>query len=170
MNLQYMKTFDDKLLKSLVTIFLVMSFLLLPKVGFHPEGGGGFDLYRNILFPFSHANVFHLACNIICLWQIRRVRRFIVPSFVISFIASVLPFYQCVDIMGFSGILFAIIGIQYGVYSSFFTMFRKTVIFFVITAFLPNVAVLFHLYCIVIAFSAGWLYQTYRLWKKAVCI
>lgn len=158
--------FSDNFFKFIITIFLVVSFLLLPRVGFNPEGGEGFDTYRNIMFPLSHANIFHLACNLICLWQIKHISTYILPAIVISFLSSLMPSFYCHDIMGVSGVLFAIIGLKYGRFSTLKAMVRNTAFFFIITAFIPNVAALFHIYCITIAFIVGWLYKNQSLWKK----
>lgn len=189
--LKDLKVISDLPIKLTLTILVVVSFLMLPKVGYLPLGHGGFDITHNILFPLSHANVFHLICNILCLWQIRSVSRWVTPAVIISFLASFLPVLTlsfATDLisicsgavlseptivqptMGFSGILFAILGLQYGFYDKGRQMLRNTWFFFLITAFIPNIAVLFHIYCIAMAFVAGWVYGSYCLWKKISCI
>ena len=160
-----------------LAILLVVSFLCLPKIGYYPLGAEDFNLIKNILFPLSHANIFHLACNILCALRIITGFHTLIPAFIISFLASLIPAPVLSDwsltitpIMGASGILFAIIGIRWGRYGSFKGMLSRLWFFFLITAFIPNVAVLFHIYCIIIAYAYGWLQETIRLWNKTSCI
>ena len=155
--------------KLIITTILVISFLLLPRVGFCPAGGEVYAVPTNVFFPLVHANVFHLLCNIACLWQLYDVKRLLFAGCIVSFLCSFLP-ESLHDIMGCSGIIFAMIGFRFGEYGRFNTMVKAYALFFVITAFIPNVAVLFHIYCLVMAYIAGNLYQTLSLLKKATCI
>lgn len=158
-------SFKDSLIaKTTITILVVVSFLLLPKVGFLPIGAEGFEPLRNIIFPLSHANIFHLLCNILCLWQMRKINAYIAPAFIIQLICSLLP-ELLHDIMGMSGFLFAIIGLKCGVKGIGVKMVKAFLPFFVVSLFIPNVAFLYHLYCISVAYAIGSLYDLYRLWK-----
>lgn len=171
---------------SLTLIILVVFFLVPEKIGFYPLGSEDFAIRNSILFPFFHANIFHALCNILCLWTIRG-KHYLVPSFIISFLCSLLPEYSplscfvpfinassdgaCLPIMGFSGILFAIIGIKYGYVAKWKTMLSRTWLFFLITAFIPNVAMLFHLYCIIVGYLYGFIKSTLDLWREAkICL
>ena len=145
---------------------MVLSFLLLPKVGFHPQGGEVFMLPTNLFFPFVHANIFHLLCNILCLWQMTALKRMLPIGFIISLACSYLP-ESAFDIMGCSGVIFAIIGYKFGEVAMFRKMIKSYALFFIITAFIPNVAVLFHLYCLIVAYLLGNIIQTFMLWRKA---
>lgn len=156
---------DGIYLKSLITTILVVCFLMLPKCGFHTEGASGFQIINNLLFPLSHANVFHLLCNVYCIWQIRNLKRYVAPAFIISFLCSLLPEYLH-NIMGCSGVIFSIVGLKYGEAYRFKDMVKANWWFFAITAFIPNVAVLFHLYCIIISFIIGNTFNFVVLWKK----
>lgn len=155
--------------KIIITLVMICSFLLLPRYAFRPLGAEGFDIYHNILFPLSHANIFHLALNIICLWQLRFSVRCLAVAFAISFMASLIPGSQ-IDVMGASGVIFSIIGIRYGQLNMPRKMVCAALPVFIITALLPNVAVLFHIWCLIIAFIVGWVHKTYCLWTKISCI
>lgn len=160
---------DGLYTKIITTTILVVSFLLLPKVGFRHFGAEGFDITHNIIFPLSHANIFHLLCNICCMWQMRRIKDYLLPAFFVSLFCSFLP-ESTPDIMGCSGVLFAIIGFKYGKFNMGYRMIKNNILFFIITAFIPNVAVLFHIYCLITAFFIGYTLETYRLWQKRICI
>ncbi len=156
--------FHYSAMKVVITALLVVSNLCAFKVGFTPLGAEDFDILNNILFPLSHANIIHLLCNLWCLWIIRPPY-FLCSAVLLSFICSMLPepFLQ-EPIMGASGILFSMIGAKYGEVSRGKELLQKTWLFFLITALLPNVACLYHLYCITTGFAWGWTKQTYRLW------
>lgn len=156
---------DSVFIKTTITILVVVSFLLLPKVGFLSLGAEGFDPMRNFVFPFCHANVFHLLCNVLCLWQMCGLKKYIMPAFIIQHLCSFLP-ELTPNIMGMSGLLFAIIGLKCG-YANIGTKMIKTLApFFIVTFFLPNVAFLFHLYCLLYSYAAGVAYYDYCLWKN----
>lgn len=149
--------------KAIITTLLVVSNLCVFKVGFHPLGAEDFDITHNALFPLSHANWLHLLCNIWCMWVIRSPY-FLWSSILISFFCSLLPEpFLHEPIMGMSGILFAMIGAKHGQVGQAKELFHKTWLFFVITALMPNVACLFHLYCISLGYFWG-------MNKKDICL
>lgn len=159
-----MRKFENReiLYKTIITIFFVVSFLCAPKVGFLPLGVEGFCLANNILFPLSHANIFHLLCNLWCMWLLRPPYYW-VSAIVISFVCSLLPEINHEPIMGASGIIFAIIGARYGVRNNAKRLIRNTWLPFIVMAFMPNVACLYHLYCIGVGFCWGYIKETWRL-------
>ena len=140
--------------KAGISAIFVVSFLTVPRVGFLPLGTVGFDILNNIMFPLCHANVFHLVCNLLCVW-LTRPSYHILSGILISFFASLLPEMTTDPIMGMSGILFAVIGVKYGKMGLLTLLAKRTWAFFVITALLPNVACIYHLYCIIIGYLWG---------------
>lgn len=161
---------------AITSIIMVVSSLSFPKVGFLPARREGFTLLSHIVFPLCHANVFHLACNLLCLYQLRQPY-YLIPSIIISFACSFLPCpvlvlnsyaveFSYLPIMGFSGILFAIIGIKWGRIGDLKRMFSRLWPFLLVTAFIPNVAFLFHLYCIIYGFTFGYMITLFDLWHK----
>ena len=157
----------NKYTKAITIFFFVVSFLCIPAKGFRPWGVEDFCLWHNILFPLSHANFFHLLCNMLCLW-VMRPRYYIASGVVISFLCSLLPELTDIPVMGASGILFAIIGAKYGRVMGIKAMFRNHALFFVIASVMPNIACLFHLYCIFAGFAWGYIKETFELWRKCI--
>ncbi len=150
--------------KFIVTLILVVSNLCAPKVGFAPLGAEDFDITSNLLFPLFHANWLHLLCNLWCVWLIRPPYC-VFSGIVISFLCSLLPEpFISEPIMGISGILFAMIGAKFGKVGQAKELIRKTWLFFLVTAFLPNIACLYHLYCIALGYLWGAHKDYIRLW------
>ena len=61
--------------------------------------------------------------------------------------------------MGFSGVLFAIVGISWGKVHRFRDMLTKNIWFLIIPAFIPHINFLIHLYCLLLGYLYGHLYQ-----------
>lgn len=150
--------------KLVVSFILVGSYFILPKYGFtsfnplHPQ-----DILPHLLYPLSHANIWHLAANILCLWMLRCPLH-IVATFVIAVLCSflpcpLLPIYgeSAALTMGFSGVLFAMVGISWGRIHRFKDMIVRNKWILVIPAFLPHINFLIHIYCLM----AGYLYGRY---------
>ena len=143
-----------------VSFVLVGSYFILPKYGFTFHG----PLINHLLYPLSHANIWHLAANIVCLWMLKCPKH-IIATFAIAVLCSFLPCPQlpiwCQGVteptMGFSGVLFAMVGISWGRVHRFRDMVFKNKWFLIIPAFLPHVNFLIHLYCLI----AGYLYGRY---------
>jgi len=142
----------------LVSLILVGSYFLLPKYGFTFYS----PLINHLLYPISHANIWHLAANIVCLWMLPCPLH-IFATFIISVLCSflpcpLLPLYgeSAALTMGFSGVLFAMVGISWGKVHRFRDMIWKNKWFLIIPAFLPHVNFLIHIYCLI----AGYLYGT----------
>ncbi len=125
------------------------------KVGFLPLGAEDFDIVRNLLFPLSHANWLHLLCNLWCIWMIRPPY-YLWSSILISFFCSLLPEpFIHEPIMGVSGVLFAMVGTKFGRVGQIGELVRRTWLFFALTALVPNVACLYHFYCITLGCLYG---------------
>lgn len=101
------------ILKLIITIVLVVPYLIGLEIGYTDNSG----FVEHLSFPFCHANVFHLLCNLIAIWAIRGNLN-IIPALVINFIASYLPQPPTFTLptMGASGVVFTMIGIQWGAY------------------------------------------------------
>jgi len=147
----------------LVSCVLVGSYFLLPKYGFTFHS----PLINHVLYPLSHANIWHLAANILCLWMLRCPLH-IFTTFVCAVLCSFLPCpqlsivnYQLSIIfaptMGYSGALFAMVGISWGKIHRFKDMMWRNKWILIIPAFIPHINFLIHLYCLL----AGYLYGRY---------
>lgn len=153
----------DKFHKVIVCLVLVGSYFFLPKYGFT-----SFDnIPAHILYPFSHANIWHLAANILCLWMIP-CQTHIFVTYLIAVLCSFLPsisIYDCIaqgglaapsePTYGFSGVLFAIVGISWGKVHRFRDMFWKNKWYLIIPAFFPHVNILIHVYCLLVGYLYG---------------
>lgn len=133
-------------------LILVGSYFLLPEYGFT------FDcpLLNHFLYPFCHANIWHLLCNILCLLMVKCPTHIFV-SFSIAILCSFVPCFASEPTMGFSGVLFAMVGISWGKVHRFKDMVRRNKWILFIPAFFPHVNFLIHLYCLM----AGYLYGRY---------
>ena len=144
--------------KLLVSLILVGSYFLLPKYGFTFSI---LPIENHLLYPFSHANIWHLAGNILCLWMLRCPMH-IYATFVCAVLCSFLPCFVAEPTMGFSGVLFAMVGISWGKIHRFRDMMRKNIWVLIIPAFLPHINFLIHLYCLIL----GYLYGRYATRNK----
>ena len=150
----------DTIIRLVVSFILVGSYFVLPKYGFTFDS----SLLSHLLYPLSHANIWHLAVNIMCLWMLR-CPTYILTTFVIAVLCSFLPCpqFSFLDVclvyeptMGFSGVLFAMVGISWGKVKRFKDMIWRNKWFLIITAFIPHINFLIHFYCLL----AGYLYGT----------
>lgn len=153
-------TSRERIEKAVVTIILVVWWLWLPVTGY--DAGMADTLAAHVFYPLSHASIWHLTGNLFVLWVLPG-SLWLWQSLVVSFLCSWLPVFGFWDIgmtVGFSGVLFAIIGIQWGVhckiYGTPFSRFLKKVMPFVlIGALFPHVNWCIHLYCVFAGFAYG---------------
>ena len=163
---------SDKLVKLVMCFLLVGSYFFLPKYGFTAFDGSlcVHDIATHFLYPFSHANIWHLACNMLCLLMLK-CRTHIFATYLIAVISSFLPSFCLYDSItqggfaalsvptyGFSGILFAMVGISWGKAHRFRDMIWRNKWYLVIPAFLPHVNFLIHIYCLLIGHLYGSVY------------
>ena len=144
-------------IKLVVSIVLVGSYFILPKYGFTFHG----PLINHLLYPLSHANIWHLAANILCLWMLR-CQLHIFTTFVCAVLCSflpcpLLPIYGDYDAvtMGYSGALFAMVGISWGKIHRLRDMIVRNKWILIIPAFLPHVNFLIHIYCLLLGYLYG---------------
>lgn len=161
--------------KLVVCLVLVLSFFLLPKFGFISTFHVCSDsIAAHFLYPLSHANIFHLIVNILCLFMLQCPMRLHI-TYPIAVIASFLPCFTLYGLitgsgfllseptMGFSGVLFAMVGISWGLIHRFRLMLWKNKWFLIIPAFLPHMNLFIHLYCLLFGYLAGHLLSCKRL-------
>ena len=143
--------------KLFIGFVLVGSYFLLPKYGFTFNG----PLINHLLYPLSHANIWHLAANILCLFMLRCPLH-IVATFVCAVLCSFLPCPQLPlyggviePTMGFSGVLFAMVGISWGKIHRFKDMVWRNKWILIIPAFIPHINFLIHVYCLLAGYAIG---------------
>ena len=142
------------LAKVIVSVVLVVCYIFMPKFGFIDVHELGECWYVHLLYPFSHANIWHLLANIVCLWMIPCELHLLI-SFLLAVLCSILPCFISEMTMGFSGVLFAIVGISWGKVHRFKDMIWKNKWFLVIPIFLPHVNAFIHLYCMIFGYLCG---------------
>ena len=156
---------DNRILvKLVITFVLVGSYFFLPKYGFTFNG----PFINHVFYPLSHANIWHLSANILCLWVLN-CRFYIYATFVCAVLCSFLPCPQlplwggvCEPTMGFSGVLFAIVGVSWGKIGRFKAMILRNKWFLIIPAFLPHVNFLIHIYCLMAGYLLGLCVRRYE--------
>ena len=165
------KHIEREFYEKFILSFVILTFwLLLPKVGY--ENGDTENVLAHILYIFCHVNLWHFFGNIFVLWFIRG-KLYLVPSLMIAFLVSFIPAWSVwgeVGVtMGFSGVLFAIYGIKWGVhcrrkYGLDFSMstnkdfLLKAMPFALIGIIIPNLNWCIHLYSLL----AGYIYGRCR--------
>ena len=140
-------------IKYYVALFLIFIFILFPQTGYEVNG----PLINHFTWIFCHANVFHLFGNIVCLLMLKK-KLFLIPAFIISVVASFVPVWSIggsYATMGFSGVLFAIIGIKYGDVGRLKLCVKNCLPWIVISIFFPHMNWCIHLYCLVIGYLYG---------------
>lgn len=113
--------------------------------------------FNPFLMHFHHANIFHLMANCCSVYLIRRASW--LPALAIA-ILSALPFH---NIVGFSGVIFAALGILYGRYPS--KLFWWAIAIVLVTGLIPNVSMGYHLVNMFAGFIVGYIYQSYKLYE-----
>ena len=163
----------ERIEKCVLMFIMVVWWALLPQVGY--ENGDVTDLPSHFLYMFSHANVWHLAGNLLWLWFFVRGRLYLLPSLAIGFLCSFIPAWSPWGMgvtMGFSGVLFAIAGIKWGIYcrnaSAMGSIFERSALdefaakalpFALIGIIIPHINWCIHLYCLIAGFAYG------RCWR-----
>lgn len=139
-----------------ITLSVVCLLCSFWHVGFCP----GSPLVCHLVYSFFHANIFHLAINLMVLWSIKN-RISVLPAFVIAVLASFLPTWVNEPTMGLSGFLFAVFGIMWGGVGRLKDAAKTVMPFILLTMFFPNINALLHLYCF-------WLGYIYGLTSKRI--
>lgn len=161
--------------KMTVAVVAVAWFALMPQAGYHNNVDGTAEVPLHIAYMVSHANAWHLAGNLFVLWLLKP-RLHLLPSLVIAFVMSFLPVFGPIwpldgVTMGFSGVIFAILGIKWGMYCGSFVpagrwyvmeagkeFAMKILPFALLGLLLPHFNWCLHTYCLL----AGFVYGRYR--------
>lgn len=130
---------------SIIGILVTMQLLLGCPVFLHQDDG-----YIALIHHFFHANIFHLAVNSLSIWTLFRkgYQYSIAPLVWAYFIGCLSWFCTSADVVGFSNIIFALVGMRTPSLSSGWWKQSSTIVFLVITAlmaFLPQVSAITHI-------------------------
>ena len=141
------------LAKVIASVVLVVSYFAMPRFAF--PGGG---ILGHVLYPLSHANIWHLAANIVCLWMIP-CGLHLLSAYLVAVLRSFLPSFLVESTCGFSGVLFAIVGMSWGRVRRFKDMLWKNKWWLVIPIFIPHVNALLHIWCLFGGFLVGYIWR-----------
>ena len=155
--------------KLLVTLILVAWYIWMPQVGFT----AGMEGRAHITYLLCHANIWHLAGNVFVLWMMRG-KLHLLPAILVAILSTFLPVFGSVwdgllfdgQTMGFSGVLFAIAGVQWGrlewskntEHDRFivrWSFFSKAVPWAFVFVLIPHINWSLHLYCMILGYIYG---------------
>lgn len=156
--------------KIVVTVVLTLWWIFMPVVGYEANDFADADTGRHLAYMLSHANIWHLLGNLFVLW-IMSNPLYLIPSIVIALLCSFLPaigFFPIGMTVGFSGVLFAIAGIKWGVYcrhsyeysrekgkNAASDFICKALPFALVGVLIPHLNWCIHLYCMLAGFVYG---------------
>lgn len=106
--------------------------------------------WTHFIYPFFHANIFHLLANVYAIWFIRPTWFLLLTAYFIGIVSSWLT---PIPVVGFSSIIYAIWGMN-----MLYCPKKSWIIFIVInflTLFLPGIGWMVHFF----AFTLGLLYS-----------
>ena len=108
------------------------------------------DAYISLVHHFFHANIFHLAVNCFSVWLLFRkgVRYSVSPIVFAYLIGSLSWFCTSADAVGFSNIIFALLGQRTPSFKHTWWRQPQVIIFIVVTALmalLPQVSTITHI-------------------------
>ena len=114
----------------------------------------GCSWWNHLAYSFFHANIFHLAINLIVLWSIRNKMRPL-RALGVGILASYLPMWVTEPTMGLSGFLFASFGLMWGETGRWKDACKKAMPFITCTMIVPNVNGCLHLYAFWLGYFAA---------------
>ncbi len=160
--------------KVAVTVVLVAWWIAMPQVGYVSPAGEppvtvGVEVLMHAVYMLCHGNVWHLCGNLFA-WWLMGGRLWLKEGVLTAFVMSWLPvWYLWGDggmTLGFSGVLFAIMGMKWGSAvvrqqtgrrrKLFLGFCWKALLFALVGAVIPHVNWCLHLYCLMGGFAYGW--------------
>lgn len=151
--LSKIRSISEYKVKAVVSLILVLFYAFVPGIGF--PGGG---MLGHVLYPLCHVNIWHLLVNVLCFWMVP-CRIHLISSYVVAVLCSFLPCFTVEVTLGFSGVLFASVGMSWGRVNRFWQMVWRNKWFLVIPFFLPHVNAFIHVYCMLCGWFIGWYFQ-----------
>lgn len=120
-----------------------------------------------LVHHFFHANIFHLAVNCLSLWTLFRegVKYSVSPLVFAYIIGSASWFCTSADVVGFSNIIFVLIGMRTPSLKSSWWKQPSVIMFFVITALmaiLPQVSAITHIVSFVLGCIVAGAYRVFN--------
>ena len=136
---------------TIIGILVTMQLLFGCPVFLHHSEG-----YISLVHHFFHANIFHLAVNCLSVWTLfRRDIRYSMTPLVLAYIIGTASWFcTSADVVGFSNIIFALIGLRTPSLSHSWWKQSTVILFLAITALmalLPQVSAVTH----IVSFALG---------------
>lgn len=152
--------------KTITFTVLCLAYALQMTLGIQ-AGYTDYSILPHILFSFFHANVFHLAANLLTATMLHYTFR----DFVISYMLTVaLSFFAVTELptMGFSGILYVMIGINSNLFHGRFGFWKGWFVMFLLVGLVcPHMNGLLHLLCFVSGLVIQFIRKTKHDYAKA---
>lgn len=125
------------------------------------------SLLPHLLFPLFHANVFHLAANLFTASLLRYDLRDLLLAYLISLAASFAAIAQ-LPTMGFSGILYVLIGMRTTLFKGRFNFWKGYFVAFLLAGLvMPRVNGLLHILCFIGGLAVRFIRTTSYDYAKA---
>lgn len=136
---------------TIIGILVTTQLLFGCPVFLHHDSG-----YISLVHHFFHANIFHLAVNCLSVWTLfrRDMRYDMVPLIFAYVIGTASWFFTSADVVGFSNIIFALIGLRTPSLRHAWWKQSSVILFLAITALmalLPQVSAVTH----IVSFALG---------------
>lgn len=130
---------------TIIGILVTMQLLFGCPVFLHYDHG-----YISLVHHFFHANIFHLAVNCLSLWTLfRKDWKYSITTLVFAYLIGTASwFFTSADVVGFSNIIFALIGLRTPSLRHAWWKQPTVILFLAITAlmaFLPQVSAVTHI-------------------------
>jgi membrane associated rhomboid family serine protease len=155
--------------KALVALVLTLCWVFIPITGYSSDDS---SLLPHLLYPLGHANLWHLVGNLFILWLLRGETLRLWQDYAIAVACSFLPvipglwdFFSTgepLSTVGFSGVLFAELGIRWGAWcrqqqsaKAYLTFCERLMPFVLVGFLIPHINWSIHLYCVIAGLVYG---------------
>ncbi len=154
--------------KLIMSALLIAWYIWMPQVGYTDD----INSPAHVTYLLCHTNIWHLAGNVFVLWMMPG-RLWLLSSLMIAFLCSFIPVPGSVwdgfmfdgQTMGFSGVLFAIAGTQWGYHIRYSydekrktaqkAFLTKALPWAIVGVLIPHINWSLHLYCMMAGFIYG---------------
>lgn len=147
---------------TVLTLVYAMQLVFDEKIGY-THG----STWQHLVYPFFHANIFHLLANLYALSFLNINLLRIMTAFFLSVSTSFLAVCQ-LPTMGFSAVIFVLLGMQTNIFRSKFSFDKCFFLaYMIIGLVLPNINGLLHLLCFMEGAVIQFAVKTYADLRRA---
>lgn len=139
---------------------LLVTFSMLFGCPVYLHGNG---LHVALTYHFFHANIFHLAANVLSIWAIfAKDRRYAWCSLIVAYVCATISWYcTSSDVVGISNMIFALLGLRTPSLKDGWWRRRTVIVFLLVTAgmaLVPGISAGTHL----VSFFLGVLFASFQ--------